>query len=285
MIDLIDTHQHLLYRDRLAYAWSDNLPELAGRDFTVDDYQDLTRGRGVKATIFMEVDADDHHAETRFISKVAGDQDNRIAGIISSCRPETDEGFEAWLEECADLPVVGFRRILHEVPDEVSQHETFRGNVRKIGQRGKVFDMVYRADQLGIAHDFASHCDDMILVLDHCGVPDIAGGDIDHWKTAVSKLATLPHVNAKLSGVLAYCAPGTASLDVIHPYIQHVIESFGPDRLVWGSDWPVVNLRSALPDWIDIFRELISGLSDAEQEKMCRSNAVRLYGLGQTYSA
>lgn len=279
MVHLIDTHQHLLYRDRLTYAWSDPLPALSGKDFTVADYQQLTAGHDVAASIFMEVDAGDYHGETRFIAELTADPANRIAGIISSCRPESDDGFDAWLEECSNLPVVGYRRILHEVPDDVSRSETFRQNVRKMGQNGKVFDMVYRADQLGIAREFAAACDGTTLVLDHCGVPDIAGGEMDSWKRSIAGLAELPHVNAKLSGVLAYCAPGTASLETIRPYVDHVIDSFGPDRLVWGSDWPVVNLTSALPDWITIFRELISGLGSGEQTAICNGNARRIYGV------
>lgn len=112
-----------------------------------------------------------------------------------------------------------------------------------------------------------------------------ADGKTEHWEAAISKLSTLPHLNAKLSGVLAYCSPGAASLEAIRPYVDYVVESFGPDRLVWGSDWPVVNLRSTLPDWVDIFRQLIGKLSNAEQEKICWSNAAKLYGLGQALSA
>lgn len=279
MVHLIDTHQHLLYRDRLRYAWSESLPALAGQDFTVADYQQLTAGHDIAASIFMEVDAGDYRDETRFIAELAADPANRLAGIISSCRPEIDEGFDAWLEECSNLPVVGYRRILHEVPDDVSRSETFRKNVRKMGRAGKVFDMVYRADQLAIARELATACDGMSLVLDHCGVPDIAGGEMDGWKKAVTDLAALPHVNAKLSGVLAYCTPGTASLETIRPYVDHVIDSFGPDRLVWGSDWPVVNLTSALPDWIVIFRQLIAGFSPDEQAAICNGNAQRIYGV------
>lgn len=279
MTKLLDTHQHLLYRDRLKYQWSDTLPALANQDFTVADYQDLTAGRGVAASIFMEVDADDYHVETRFISQLAADPNNGIVGIISSCRPEIDDGFEAWLEECSHLPVVGFRRILHEVPDDVSQGQTFRNNVRKIGESGLVFDMVYRADQLGLAGELARACENTRLVLDHCGVPDIASGEMAHWKTGIRELSQLPHVSAKISGVLAYCAPGEATLETIRPWVEHVVDCFGVDRLVWGSDWPVVNLRSTLPDWIDIFRSLIAGLEPAEQAAICHGNAERIYGV------
>ncbi len=277
MIELLDTHQHLLYREKLAYDWADSLPALAERSFTITDYQALVQAKGVAATIFMEVDADDYRAETRFISDLAQDPLSKILGLVSSCRPEIDDGFDAWLEECSSLPVVGYRRMLHEVDDEVSRAETFRNNVRKIGKQGRAFDMVFRADQLSIAHDFAASCDDMALVLDHCGVPDIAGGEILAWKTAISKIAGLSHVYGKLSGVLAYCAEGSANLKTLQPYIDHMIESFGPTRLIWGSDWPVVNLKSELPEWIEIFRKSILDLSADEQEAISNLNAQSVY--------
>ncbi len=279
MIELLDTHQHLLYRDKLRYDWADALPTLSNRDFTIADYQQLTADRAVKASIFMEVDADDYKAETRFVSELAQNPDSRIRGLISSCRPEDDAGFDSWLEECAALPVVGFRRILHEAPDGLSTTDRFRNNIRKIGRQDKVFDMVFRADQLAIAHDLATSCDEMVLVLDHCGVPDIANGDFEDWKQAVSRIARLSHVNGKLSGVLAYCEEGSANLQTIKPYIDHMIESFGPQRLVWGSDWPVVNLKSDLATWIDIFRELIAALSIDEQVAISSGNAKSIYSL------
>ncbi|MDD9908783.1 MAG: amidohydrolase family protein [Ahrensia sp.] len=280
-VELIDTHQHLLYRDALRYEWADDLPPLEKGDFGIADYQRLTAGKTVAGTIFMEVDAADYKAETRLISQLAQDSDNHILGIISSCRPESDDGFEAWLDECASLPVVGYRRILHEVADDLSQSDTFRRNVRSIGHRERTFDMVFRADQLGIAYELAMACDNTRLILDHCGVPDIASdmarGEFRQWRDAISKLASLPHVNGKLSGILAYCPQGHANAETIRPYVQHMIDSFTPNRLVWGSDWPVVNLRSSLPDWIDIFRDLIGELSPAEQRAICSGNVQRIY--------
>jgi len=279
MMELLDTHQHLLYGDRLSYAWADDLPALAKRDFGVADYQYLTEDRGVAGTNFMEVDADDYQTETRYVSELAGDPANNILGLVSSCRPETDDDFNAWLEECAELPVVGYRRILHEVPNDTSQTETFRRNVRKIGAQGKVSDMVFRADQLDITHDLAASCNDMVLVLDQWGVPNVASGKIEDWKTAINRVANHSHVIGKLPGVLAYCTEGSANLEAVKPYIDHMISSFTPSRLIWGSDWPVVNLKSTLPDWIDIFPQSVGCLSIDEQTAISNGNAQRIYGV------
>jgi len=223
MTPLIDTHQHLLYRDVTGYEWSDGLPALAQKDFTLDDYRRLTNDRGVVASIFMEAAADDYRAEARFVDRLARDEQNRIAGLILSCRPENDAEFDSWMEECLDFSVVGYRRILHEVPDDMSRSESFRRNIRKIGRLGQVFDMVFRADQLDIARELAVSCDDMSLMLDHCGVPDIGSGNDEAWRRGISALAELPHVSCKISGVLAYCPAENANLETITPYVEHVI--------------------------------------------------------------
>lgn len=276
-MDLIDTHQHLIWRDRLGYGWTAGIPALAQGDFTPEDYQAQTRGLGITGTIFMEcgVDDADHQAEARYVAARVGR--DGILGQIASCRPETDAGFDEWLEECAGLQVKGFRRILHVVPDEMSESETFRANLRKIGRRGLPFDMCFLARQLPIAEALARACDGQQLVLDHCGVPDIAGGDFDGWAKGIDRLAALPHVSVKLSGISAYCAPGRASVELLRPWVDHVIGRFGPDRVVWGSDWPVVLLGAGLVPWVEMTRALLAGLSATEQAAIGSDNARRIY--------
>ena len=139
--------------------------------------------------------------------------------------------------------------------------------------------MVFLARQLPVALELARACPEMTLVLDHCGVPDIAGGAMDPWRADMAALAALPHVYCKLSGILAYCAPGTASLEVVRPWVEHVIEVFGPERVLWGSDWPVVNLGGGLPLWLDITDGLLAGLSADERAAIRAGTARRVYKL------
>ncbi|PHS07258.1 MAG: amidohydrolase [Blastopirellula sp.] len=279
MTPLLDTHQHLIYPDIAGCSWTDDIPVLANKAFTVPDYQDLTRDTGIAGTLFMEtgVDDTDYQAEARFVAKLAADPTNKIVGMIASCRPETDKGYDAWLEECGDFPVVGYRRILHVVDDELSKTDLFRANIRKLGDRDLTFDICFLARQLAIAVEFAKACDNTSFILNHCGVPDIAGGDLDPWRQGISDLAALPNVACKISGVMAYCAPGAASLETVRPCIDHVATAFGPDRLVWGSDWPVVNMANGIEDWIAATREFLSGMSTDESEKLAYVNASRIY--------
>jgi predicted TIM-barrel fold metal-dependent hydrolase len=279
---LLDTHQHLVYRDLFRYSWADSVPALREGSFTLADYRAAATGAGVGDTLFMETGVDDEfwQDETRFILALATDPENRIAGVIAGCRPESDaDSFDAWLDELAPTRVVGFRRILHVMPDELSTTEGFVRNVRQLGKRGKAFDMCFLERQLPLAVTLARRCDNTRLVLDHCGVPDIAAGDFAGWKEQISRLAALPHVCCKISGVVAYCPPGRPLDAAVRPSVEHCIEAFGWDRLVWGSDWPVCNVTSNIRAWSAIFRELLAAESADVRHAVFRGNAAKVYGL------
>lgn len=273
---LIDTHLHLVDREVTGHAWTDRVPPLQ-RDFPLEEALGLYGGR-VAGSIFMEVAALDWQSESRWIAGLV--REGRLLGQIANCRPETDEGFGAWLEEGRDLGVVGWRRILHEdVAEDVSLSEGFRENVRRIGRAGYPFDINVLGRTLGLARDLARACPDMTFVLDHCGTPDIAGGGWDVWATGLREVAACPNVNVKLSGISAYAAPGTASLETLRPWIGHVLDTFTPARMVWGSDWPVVNLGAGLPAWLDVTEAVLGELSANEQDQIGWRNAERIYGV------
>ena len=278
MIKLLDTHQHLVYRDVANYSWAKDIPPLATDNFTVENYLKLTEGLGIGGTLFMEtgVDDPDYQNEAKYVQKLSDNPNNGIKGLIVSIRPE-DDSFDAWFNETLQMNVSGYRRILHVMPDETSQTQTFRDNVKKIGKAGKPFDICYLPTQLSIAYDFAKDCQEVNLVLNHCGVPSIAAGEIDQWGKDIKKLAELPNVYCKLSGLMAYCAPGTSSQETIQPYVDHVLKTFGPNRMVWGSDWPVVNLGKGIQEWISVTRNILSKLSDSEAEAIANANAQKIY--------
>lgn len=280
---LLDTHQHLIYRKRFRYSWAESIPALATGEFSLRDYWDRAAPAGVDRSLFMESGVDDEYwqDETRYLLSLAGDPANRICGVIAGCRPESDPaGFDAWLDETAETKVVGYRRILHVEPDELSTSDRFVRNVRQLGTRSKTFDLCFLERQLPFAVELARRCDDTRLVLDHCGVPDIQSGDFDHWRRQISRLAELPNVTCKLSGVVAYCPSDRPLEESVRPYVAHCIDAFGFDRLVWGSDWPVCNTTSDLAAWASIFRKFLTTESAATAKAVCMGNALRIYGAG-----
>ena len=125
-MDLIDAHLHLIHRDQLTYNWMPNAPLLDTGDYTLADMKALAAGR-ITGSIFMEVDVSDFRYEARIV-KAMMQPGSGLLGQIAGCNPAQAEGFDQWLAECDALNVVGFRRILHEGPDDVSRSDTFRPN-------------------------------------------------------------------------------------------------------------------------------------------------------------
>jgi predicted TIM-barrel fold metal-dependent hydrolase len=277
-MDLIDTHLHLIDRAVTGHAWTARVPELAGRDFPLEEAEALYGGR-VRGSIFMEVAALDWQAEARWVASLV--RQGRLLGQIASCRPETDEGFEAWIEEGESLGVVGYRRILHEdVAEDVSLSEIFRENVRRIGRAGYPFDVNVLGRTLWLAGDLARACPDVTFVLDHCGTPDIAGNGWEVWSSGLAEVAACPNVHVKLSGISAYARPEQRTEEALAPWIERVIEAFTPARMVWGSDWPVANLGLGLPGWLEVTAGVLGRLSDSEAAAVGAGNARRIYGVG-----
>ncbi len=275
MLRFVDTHQHLMLRDHFGYGWTDTIPGLAGRDFSLAECQ-AEAGEDISARLFMEsgVNDADYRAEARLISRfVAGGQ---FLGQIASCRPEESEMMD-WLDECTSLGVKGFRRILHVKPDGLSQTATFRDHLREIGRRGFTFDLCLRADQHEIGAAILRACPTQQFILDHCGNPDIAADGYNAWSYSMAGLAQFPHLAVKLSGIPVNARADQQNDAGLRPYMERVVELFGPDRVVWGGDWPVCTLASGLRNWIDISVRFLNRLSCDEAKKIAQTNAVRLY--------
>ena len=280
-IPITDTHQHLIYPEKFPYSWADGIPALAGKSFRMEEYLAATAGTGITRTIFMETSPDDphFHQETRFVRELAEQPDSIIAGIIASGRPEEQDGFEAYLDSIAHPKLVGLRRILHVVPDELSTTGHFVENLRLLGRRGLTFDLCFLARQLPFAIELVRKCEGVQFILDHCGVPDVAGQALDPWRGHIRQLAALPNVACKISGVLAYASPDHATATAVKPFVEHCLEHFGWDRVVWGGDWPVCNMTSSIANWVAVSRKLVAGAAEDDQAKLFHRNAEFIYGL------
>ena len=276
---IIDTHLHLIYRDRLSYPWLAGFGPL-NRDFPYETYALEARRCGVTDAIHMEVDvaADDIEAETRNVQDLASLPGSLLRGAISACRPE-DDGFPAFLDrQLADLFVKGFRRVLHVVPDGLSEGAMFRANIKRLAG-ARPFDLCVRPDQIGKAIALADLAPSVQFVLDHCGVPTIKDRAEHPWREQIAEIAKRPNVAVKISGVVAYAEPETWTVDDIRPYVEHAIESFGWDRIVWGSDWPVCTLTASLPIWVAATHATTLGCSADERARLFSLNARRIWRL------
>ena len=165
------------------------------------------------------------------------------------------------------------------MPDALSEQPAFRENIRKMTGSGLTFDLCVLPKQLPKAMALADLAPDVTFILDHCGVPDIKGEAREPWQDHIAEMARRPNVNAKISGVVAYADPETWIADTLRPWVEHVIGSFGWDRVVWGSDWPVCTLGGGLTDWVSATHALLAGTSPDERTALLSGNATRIWNL------
>jgi len=270
---ILDTHLHLVDLNRFSYPWLNDVPALK-RDWTPADYFAEVVPLGIEAALHMEVDVAEPEmmAETEHVLKVHP----RVVGAIAACRPES-ASFPAFLDRLAVMQgVKGLRRILHTSPDELSQTPLFYENIRRLKDKGLSFDICVLARQLPLAEKLAKAAPQVQFVLDHCGVPDVASGVMDPWRENIRRVAELPNVVGKISGIGAYAKPGWTA-ETLRPWVEHMIECFGWDRVVWGSDHPVIRLTADLTQWVNATKAIVAGASAGEQAKLFHQNAERVY--------
>lgn len=276
---ILDTHLHLVDRERLDYPWLAQATAL-DRDWHLEEYAREARKIGIAGALHMEVDVADPHIEdeTAWIEELAQTSKFPIRGIIAACRPESED-FEAFLDRCASRDLlVGFRRPLHVVPDETSQEQVFRSNLHLIADRDLPFDLCVAARQLPLAIELADAIPNMRFVLDHCGVPDIEAGAWTEWAADISELAQRPNVSAKISGVIAY-GGADWTLDELSRWVGHVVDCFGIDRICWGGDWPVCTLGGNLSTWVAASRTITADWSASDRAQFFSGNAERIWKL------
>ena len=278
---MIDTHIHLLEPDRFTYEWTKGFPALTGR-FDLSDYQKASADTGIQAGVFMEVDCEESADEARYFCSLAEQSGCLIQAVVAAARPESPD-FERNLEAMAHPRLTGIRRVLHTQPDELSQSSLFRENVSRLGALGLSFDLCVLQRQLPLALDLVRACPQTTFILDHCGVPEISSNDAPAgagflaWEKSIRALAAEPNVNGKISGITAYAPEPLRNAEGLRPYIDTMLEAFGPARLVWGGDWPVVNLGNGLLAWSNISHELLSRLTADERTLILSTNAKKIY--------
>ncbi|MCX7306293.1 MAG: amidohydrolase [Hyphomicrobiales bacterium] len=278
---LVDTHLHLIDRARLTYPWLVGEPAL-DRDFLYDEYARDAERAGITDVLHMEVDVapSDIAGEIEFVRAQSTRPGNLIRGAIAACRPE-EQGFAAALDRAIGDPFVkGLRRILHTVSDDISQMPLFRENIGRLSGTRLTFDICMFPRQKPLALALATLTPGVTFILDHCGVPDIKGGDFDAWKRGICEIAERQNVVAKISGIVAYADSGAWSADTLRPYVEHVVECFGWERVVWGSDWPVCVPGGGLLAWVAATHAVLSGCSNDERDRLFWKNADRIWQLG-----
>lgn len=279
-MQIVDTHQHLWDLDLFRYRWLASLPRL-NRSFRMADYLTAANGLNVVKSVHLEADVDEVHMldETRHLLALAEQPDNPLEGIVACGRLENDD-FKSYLDKIAGHRALkGIRRVLHTQPDEVGQGLTFIKNVAALAGYGLSFDICVLARQLPIAIQLVSRCPNVIFILDHCGVPQVKEKNFDPWRSYITEIARFPNVSCKISGLVAYADPHVWTAEDLRPFVEHAIASFGWDRVLFGSDWPVCTLSASYREWVEALQLIAQEAGEANRRKLFHDNAVRIYRL------
>jgi L-fuconolactonase len=292
---IIDTHQHLWDSRGINPPWLKGAPAILRHDYVTADYLKATAGLNVKA-VYMEVDVapGDHIKEADdIVAQCRAGNTPTIAATIGG-RPASND-FESYVKRYAGNGIVkGLRQVLHgpSTPAGFCLSSDFVRGMRTLGKHGLNFELTMRPMELQDAAKLIRQCPDTRFVLDHCGNgdpkafnPKLAPGlkrtcTIDGWKRGIDAVAaSRADVMCKISGIVAFVPPGKWEAEDLAPVVNHCLDTFGPDRVFFGGDWPVCLLGSPVRSWVDALKQIISSRPASEQRKLWSSNAIKFYGL------
>jgi L-fuconolactonase len=276
----VDTHVHFWDPTELRYDWLATVPAI-NRPFLPADLLDAASDLQLEKIVFVQADAAPEQAidEAAWVSKLAVDEP-RIAGIVADARLEWGEAARPQLEGLSTYPLVkGVRRLIQSEPLGFAVEDHFVRGVQILAQYGFSFDLCIYHPQLADVLTLVAQCPNISFVLDHIGKPDIRSGLMEPWKRQIAELASFPNVHCKLSGMVTEADHNAWQPADLRPYADHVLQSFGADRVMFGSDWPVATLASSYRRWFETALSFIAGLSADEQSKILRENAIHFYRL------
>lgn len=286
MTPILDAHQHLWDLTRLRLPWVGGEGPLA-RSFVMGDYLREAEGLGIVGTVYMEVDVapEQREAEADAAMELCASPDNPMRGAVVRGDPAAQD-FPEWAARLARPPcapyVRGVRQVLHgALPAGYCTQPAFIAGAQLLGEMGLTFDICIRPGELADAARLLDACPDTRFILDHCGNADVRADASarESWRRGVADVAERPNVACKVSGIVASALPGAWGPEDLAPIVRQCAEAFGPDRLLFGGDWPVCTHAASLREWVEALHQIVDDWPVEEQRKLFHDNALRVYGL------
>ena len=276
---IIDTHLHLWDMQRMVYPWLEEAPAIR-KTFLAEDYREAVKGLPVEKMVFVQAEClpESFLEEVRFVTEQAR-QDSRIQGIVAYAPLEQGQQAAAALDRLQEFPLVkGVRRMYDETP-ELCCTPAFLQGVRLLPQYGFSMDLSVRPHAIPHTLEMIAACPHTLFILDHLGKPRISAGAWEEYKHHIKKLAAFPNVTAKLSGLITEADHRYWTPEELEPYIQYAVDCFGEDRLLFGSDWPVVTQAGSCRQWLDALLEGLRHYDTTIIRKIFCENAMKVYRL------
>jgi L-fuconolactonase len=277
----IDAHHHLWDLAKGPQAWlTEPGLEPINRTFTLADLSNEAAAAGVDRTILVQVQAD--LAETAGFLALAADSPlvGGVVGWVDLTARDLADTLAVLRSGPGGDQLVGIRHLLQSEADPAwLDRPDVRAGLRTVGAAGLCYDLLTLPHQLPAAIRTVRGRPDVAFVLDHLSKPPIASGDREPWSALLRELAEEPNVTAKMSGLVTAAEHGRWRLDDLRPYVDTALDAFGPDRLMFGSDWPVCLLAGSYNDVFEAALGLTAGLSPAERDAVFGGTAQRVYQL------
>jgi len=296
---IVDTHQHLWDMSKVRLSWLTPGGPLT-RNFVMKDYLEAAAGLGIVRAVYMEVavDVDSQLAEAEYVLDICRRGGSpTVAAVIGGCPGE--DSFKAYITRFQGSPFIkGVRQIPQAAASGPSPYrqKRFVESIRLLGELAMRFDLCPPPSGLPDAIQLVDHCSGTQFILDHCGNADpkwyrSPGKDetidavaarrraAEQWRRDIAVLAKRNNVVCKISGIVAQAPKDSWTSDDLAPIINHCLEVFGPDRVMFAGDWPVCTCVATLRQWVHALKQVVQSRSIEHQRKLFCDNAVRVYGL------
>ena len=275
---VIDAHQHFWELGRFGYEWLDaDACQPIKRTYLPQDLQPHLEANGVERSIFVQTQHD--LAENDWVLELC-EQHAFLAGMVGWVDLASPE-CEAQLEKYRDHPsFVGVRHVTHDEPDDdfIVRDDVLRG-LAVLEKHRVPFDLLFFVKHLKHAKTLGEKFPELPMVIDHLSKPEIKTQNFANWEANFRAAATFPNVYCKISGMVTEADWERWSTNDLRPYVEIALDAFGPERCMYGSDWPVCELAATYDQVIGAAREILSTLSEAEQARVFGGTAAEFYGL------
>jgi len=274
----IDAHQHFWRIADHKGGWPPPEQATLHRDRLPEDLAPLLARHGVEATVLVQ--SRPNEDDTRWMLDLAS-RHAFIAGVVGWVDLKHNDAPQRIAALASDSGLVGLRPMLQDLDDGWIDDTALEPAVQAMVAHRLAFDALVLPRQLRALQGFAKRFPRLPVVIDHAAKPGISNGELDRWRRAMARLATLPQVYCKLSGLVTEAGAGW-NLERLRPYVDHILECFGTQRVIWGSDWPVLDLASDYDGWVAVSEALLAGLPETERNDIFGANARRFYGLDRS---
>jgi L-fuconolactonase len=272
----VDSHHHLWRYTPAGYGWIDDSMRGLRRDFLPPDLAREATAAGIDATIAVQ--ARQSLEETDWLLALAAESP-LIRGVVGWA-PIASDDFAPRLDALTEMPLLkGLRHVVQGEPDSFLDSVAFNRGIARLLPTGLIYDILIFARQLPEATRFVDRHPEQVFVLDHMAKPDIKHNGFASWNKAIRELARRPNVYCKLSGMVTEADWPTWTPEQLQPYFETVLKALGPDRLMFGTDWPVLTVASTYTQWSEVVAVWLAALTSAEVAAIQGETAARIYKL------